>query len=346
VIVDQLPRRMTMLICDTTQTVIFVAITLLALNGVLTFPTLMLLVSIAGTSIVFFQIAYTSYVPELFSEAQDLQRSNSRLFFSESIAKTLGPMVAGSIIGELGIIAAISINAGTFVLSVLSLLSIKHRQSTPSRSTEKRHLSWLYRDIREGLSFVFCHPQLEPVIMCGVVYVMFCSISESSLVLYCVNVLKLNFTTTGFVVGAAAVGFPIGNLFCIKLVNRFHVARTLVLSAVVSILGLILIPVAGSLGSVVGLIAANVLHGVGEGVFGPTALTLRQTETPEHLLGRINSVQRFLVWGAIPIGSLLAALVIKTLGLNSILWVGSFGTIFCLPILVRRGIRNALRNVN
>lgn len=344
VIVDQLPRRLTMIVCDTIQAVVFVVVTALAFSGTLMFPMLMLLVGISGTAVVFFQIAYTSYIPELFSEAQDLQRSNSRLFFSESMAKTLGPMAAGPVIAWLGAVTAIAVNAGTFVLSVLSLLTIKHRHPTTMRSVKKRDLGWMYRDIREGLHFVFRHQRLEPVIMCGVVYVMFSGMIESSLVLYCLNVLGLSSVTIGFVVGASAAGFPLGNLLCTKLVGRFGVARTLVVSAVVSVSGLILIPVAGSLGSIAGLIAVNVLHGIGEGIFGPTALTLRQTETPDHLLGRINSVQRFLVWGAVPIGSLITALTIKLSGLSGALWVGGLGTILCLPLLMRRGILNELLN--
>ncbi|MBH8560708.1 MFS transporter [Nostoc sp. CENA67] len=343
-IVDRLPRRLTMIVCDSIQAVIFTIVAALTFSGTLTFPILMLLVSIAGTAVVFFQIAYTSYIPELFSEARDLQRSNSRLFFSESMTKTLGPMAAGPVIAWLGASVAIAVNAATFIISVLSLLAIKHRHPTRISPVKKQERGWIYRDIREGLHFVFRHQRLEPVIMCGVVYVMFSVMIESSLVLYCLNVLGLNTITIGFVVGAAAAGFPLGNLICTKPVRRFGVARTLVVSAAVSVSGLILIPIAGSLGSVPGLIAANILHGFGEGVFGPTALTLRQTDTPDHLLGRINSVQRFLMWGVIPIGNLIAALTIKLFGLSGVLWVGGFGTVFCLPLLMRRGILNELLN--
>lgn len=341
-IVDQLSRRSTMIVCSAIQAVIFLIVTILAFNGVLTFPLLMLLIGIAGTAVVFFQIAYTSYIPELFSEAQDLRRSNSRLFFSESITKTLGPMAAGSVIASLGIAWAMAVNAVTFVLSVLSLLAIQQRHPQRKHLVKKQTKGWIYRDIREGLHFMFSHRLLEPVLMCGVVYVTFSIIIDSTLVLYCLKVLGLSSVTIGFVVGAAAAGFPIGNVLCTKLVDRFGVARTLVVSATVSVSGLILIPVAGSFGSVPGLIAASILHGIGEGVFGPTALTLRQTETPDHLLGRINSIQRFLVWGAVSIGNLFAALMIEFFGLSGALWIGGLGTILCLPLLIRRDILNEL----
>lgn len=343
-IVDRLPRRLTMIVCDSIQAVVFIVVTALTFSGSLTFSILMLLVGVAGTSMVFFQIAYTSYIPELFSEARDLQRSNSQLFFSESMTKTLGPMAAGSVIAWLGASVAIAVNAGTFILSVLSLLAIKHKHSTKISPVKKQKRGWIYRDICEGLHFVFRHQRLEPVITCEVVYVMFCVMIDSSLVLYCLKVLGLNTINIGFVVGASAAGFPFGNLLSAKSLHRFGVARTLAVGAAVSVSGLILIPVAGSLGSVAGLIAANILHGIGDGVFGPTELTLRQTDTPDHLLGRINSVERFLVLGVVSIGHLIAVLTIKFFGLSIVLWVGGFGTVLCLPVLMRRGILNELLN--
>lgn len=344
VIADQLPRRLTMIVCSTIQAVIFMIVTILAFSSTLTFPILMLLVSIAGTAVVFFQITYTSYVPELFSKAGNLQQANSRLFFSESMAKTFGSMLGGQFIAWLGLVGAIAVNAMTFMFSVLSLLAIKHKPLAVKKPKKKLHLRLMYREIGEGLHFVFRHQRLEPVITCGVVYVIFCSMLDSSLVLYCRKILGLSSVSIGFVMGTAATGFPLGNLLCTKLVRNYGFARTLFISASVSVLGLIFIPLAGSLGSVTGLIAAHMLHGVGEGVFGPAALTLRQTETPDQLLGRMNSVQRFLMWGATPIGSLFAALTITFFGLSSALWVGGFGTIFCLPVLTRKGIIKELLN--
>ncbi|MEO7736153.1 MAG: hypothetical protein ABIY55_34665, partial [Kofleriaceae bacterium] len=102
--------------------------------------------------------------------------------------------------------------------------------------------------------------------------------------------------------------------------------------------GHVITPIAGALGSVPALVVAGLIHGVGEGVFGPTALTLRQTATPDPLLGRVNAVQRFLVWGAGPLGSLFAMACIRVWGLNTALWVGGLGTMLCLPMLLRRGV--------
>ncbi|HET8641426.1 MAG TPA: hypothetical protein VFM37_05785, partial [Pseudonocardiaceae bacterium] len=136
--------------------------------------------------------------------------------------------------------------------------------------------------------------------------------------------------------------YPVGNLLSGRVIELLGIPRTLVFGAVVSVTGLVLMPVAGSAGWVVGLVAGSVVHCVGEGIFGPTALTLRQTAAPPAILGRVNSVQRFLIWGMIPVGSVLASVTITVAGLSAAVWVGGIGTALCLPVLVRRGIRSAL----
>jgi len=40
-------------------------------------------------------------------------------------------------------------------------------------------------------------------------------------------------------------------------------------------------------------------------------VSLRQTVIPDELLGRVNSVYRFFAWGMMPIGAILAGLIIN-----------------------------------
>ncbi len=185
---------------------------------------------------------------------------------------------------------------------------------------------------------MFRHPLLEPVISCGVVYVLFTMMVRATLVLYCVKALGLSEALVGLIIGASALGFPVGNLASVHLVRRAGVGKGLVFSAMTAVIGLAFIPVAGMAGSVVGLITANIIHGMGEGAFGPTAVTLRQTAAPAELLGRVNSVQRVLTWGAFSIGSLLASGATLLFGLSEALWIGGLGGMLCLPVLARRGV--------
>ncbi|MFJ4133070.1 MFS transporter [Pseudomonas cyclaminis] len=345
-LIDRLPKRNTMILADLVQMLVYATIALMAMGSMLTLPILMGLILIAGTATVFFQVAYNSLLPEMYSTASDLQKGNAKLFFSESIARTLGPIGAGPLITVFGPPMAILLNGCSFLISILTLGAIRDAPVERAQNHASTARRSIMADIKTGLEFVFSHPKLQPVFLCGAVYVLFLTVIETSLVLYCKDILLLAPSVIGLVIGAAAIGFPIANLIAARLLNHFGMARTLVIAAATSVSGLFLIAVFGASGSIAGLIAAGVLHGLGEGVFGPTSLTLRQTDTPSSLLGRVNSVQRFMIWGAIPLGSVMTSLIIKYIGLEWTLWVGGIGTAMCLIPLIRRGILADLREPN
>ncbi|WP_440994687.1 MFS transporter [Cysteiniphilum litorale] len=335
-LIDRLPVKQVMLICDSIQAAIFLIIVILAWFKILTLILLLSLVFLSGCVLVFFQIAYSSYLPELFSCHNAIQNGNAKLVFSESSARALGPLLAGALITLLGITLTIFMNCLTFIVSVLSLVAIRHKSEVPKSLNQSKQS--LGKDIKEGLKFIFHHDKLEPVITCGSVYVLFLSIIMSCLVIYCDKVLHLSPLMIGVVVGSTAIGMSIGNLLAPKIVNKCGNSRTLIVGAFISVLGIVSIPVSGALYSPLFLTVAGAVHGIGEGLFNPTALTLRQVETPKHLLGRVNSVQRCLLWGMIAIGSLLSAIIIQLWGINIALWFGGIGSIFCLIPLLRRGI--------
>ncbi|HVM69896.1 MAG TPA: hypothetical protein VM204_08690, partial [Gaiellaceae bacterium] len=69
-------------------------------------------------------------------------------------------------------------------------------------------------------------------------------------------------------------------------------------------------------------------------VFNITQLTFRQTITPERLLGRMNSVVRFLYWSTSPAGFLLGGAIATAAGLRTAIWIGTVGALVAfVPIL-------------
>jgi MFS family permease len=342
-IIERIRRRTTMIVCNALQMLLFGLVWLLAYLQLLSFPVLALLVVLNGCAVVFFQVAYTTYLPGLLVEVERLHVGNSRLALSESSSQTVGPMVAGPVIQGLGVITAIAADAVSFAVALLTLTRIRYREPAPVKQPCAK--GWMRRDIGTGLRFVTSHPILQPVFACEAVYVVFLSMIETSLVLYCLHVLHLSPQWIGVVTGAAAAGYPVGNLYTIRLRRRLGAHRALLAAAAVSVTGIVLMPVMGTIGGqvgVIGLVLGSIVHCVGEGAYGPISLTLRQTESPPTLLSRVGSVQRFLIWGAIAIGSLLASGVTVVLGLSGAMWVGAIGTVLCLPTLFRRGMRLAV----
>ena len=342
-IIERIRRRTTMIVCNALQMLLFGLVWLLAYLDVLTFPMLALLMVLNGCAVVFFQVAYISYLPGLLVDGERLQVGNARLALSESSSLTVGPMVAGPVIQGFGVVTAVAANVVSFAVAVVSLTMIRYREPGPVKTP--RDKGWMRRDIVAGLRFVTSHPVLQPVFACESVYVAFLSMIETSLVLYCLHVLHLSPQWIGVVTGAAAAGYPIGNLSAIRLGRRLGTHRALMAAAVVSVAGIVLMPLMGTIGGqvgVIGLVIGSIVHCIGEGAYSPISRTLRQTESPSTLLSRVGSVQRFLIWGALAIGSLLAAGMTVLVGLSGAMWVGAIGTVLSLPALFRRGMRQAV----
>jgi MFS family permease len=60
-------------------------------------------------------------------------------------------------------------------------------------------------------------------------------------------------------------------------------------------------------------------------------VSLRQTIIPDELLGRVNSVYRFLGWGSMPIGALAGGVIAGAFGLRAPFVVG--GAVMLLALI-------------
>jgi hypothetical protein len=64
---------------------------------------------------------------------------------------------------------------------------------------------------------------------------------------------------------------------------------------------------------------------MGSTIYNINQVSLRQTITPDRLLGRMNASMRFIVWGTIPIGALIGGKLGSAIGLRPTLVVSALG---------------------
>jgi hypothetical protein len=64
---------------------------------------------------------------------------------------------------------------------------------------------------------------------------------------------------------------------------------------------------------------------------------MRQAITPERMQGRMNAVMRFIVWGVMPVGTLLGGSVATVVDLRAAIWLGAIGvSLAWLPLVIGR----------
>ena len=106
---------------------------------------------------------------------------------------------------------------------------------------------------------------------------------------------------------------------------------------------LLLVPLAPRDAALAILVAAFALASFAAVVYNVVALSLMQTMTPDRLLGRMNASRRFVVWGTIPLGSLLGGALASAIGLRESLFVGAIGASVAFVPLLYSPIRSVER---
>jgi MFS family permease len=146
----------------------------------------------------------------------------------------------------------------------------------------------------------------------------------------------------GLFLAASAVGGLLGSALADGEARRFGSARALIGAAVVSGVGYLIMASAHSW-----ILAAPAFALVGVAVTVITVLTvsLRQRLTPPHLMGRVGSAWRGIVWGAAPVGALVAGGVATIGGLRLPLVLA--GVLQCVVAVVFAGpLLRSTRNDN
>src|SRR5207248_4120389 len=87
------------------------------------------------------------------------------------------------------------------------------------------------------------------------------------------------------------------------------------------------------------LVAAQMLLMVGVPIYNINQLSLRQAITPPRLRGRVNATNRCLVWGTMPVGSLLGGGLGQAIGLQPTIMLAGMGMLLATVWLVGSRVR-------
>jgi MFS family permease len=131
------------------------------------------------------------------------------------------------------------------------------------------------------------------------------------------------------------VGFLAGALLANRVAAAVGVGRAIIFSAFIGGPASLLIPLAPHDSALPFLVIAQVVIGFGVVVYNVNQVSFRQAICPERMQGRMNSVMRFMVWGTIPLGTLLGGVLGSRIGLQETIWIGVIGGLLSfLPVAI------------
>ena len=325
--VDRLRRRPILVIGDLSRALLLASVPIVYWSGSVTMTQLYVVGFLVGIATVFFDVAYQSYLPSLV-ERQQLIDGNAKLEISRAGAQLGGPGLAGLVINFLRAPAAIAFDAVSFVGSALFIFGIRKQERTEAQAPRRR----MREELREGLRYVLTHPFLKNIAACTALFNFFGNMGFAVLLVFARRDLHLSPLAIGLAFTLSNVGPLLAAFNASRISSRFGVGRTIIASAVIGGPMFLVIPFAPEGNAALAfIIPAFIVGGLSNVIYNVTQVSLRQAITPERIQGRMNSVMRFIVWGTIPLGSLIGGVLASKIGVKETLIVGGVGS--CLPFL-------------
>lgn len=336
VVTDRFDRRRVLLAADVVRGVAVGLMAVLSLTGSLQLWHMFGLVALYGAGTAFFGPAFDAIVPGLLPASQ-LAQANSLDQFVRPIAFRLaGPALGGWLVAGLGVGTAFALDAVSFGLSAVMVLSISAR-------TRPAHVEGsVATDLRRGFQFVRGNVWLwGTLISAAVAYLLFLGPVEVLLPYVVKNDMHGSAAQLGLVFAAGGLG-SIGA--AIVMSQRGHPRRSITVIYAAWTLATLAVVGYGLAGAPWQLMAASFAFNALETVGTIVWVTLKQREVPASMLGRVSSLDWLISIGLLPISFALTGPVAALIGAQTTLMAaGVAGAAVTLAALLLPGMRDVER---
>ncbi|KIN39893.1 MFS transporter [Bacillus subtilis] len=325
--VDYLPKRLLLISMDFCRAATLLIIPLLFALGSLNMPALWIVAFLTGIYTTFYAIGYQSFVPYMLDKDQ-LADGNSKLELSRSISETSGPGLAGILVQLFSGAFAIILNSVSSIISGTLLLFLKVDEPKPDKNAKSNSNVW--RDIGEGLRFVFNNRYLSAIAGCSATTNFFLNILLAIFVLYATREIGLSAALVGLVMTLSSIGALISAVISNRVIARFGFGKAIVSASFLQgIGGLFFLGAVGTQHFAFAMMCiALFIINFAMIIYNVAQVSFRQMITEKHLLGRMNATMRTLVWGSIPLGAFTGGLLGTWIGLYPTIVVAVCGGLF------------------
>jgi predicted MFS family arabinose efflux permease len=329
---DRMDRRHLMIVADLLRLVAIGAIGALIGMEALTLPLLVALVFVYGAGQALFGPAFSSIVPMIVPEDLLVQANSIGTVVRPLGMIVLGPLIGALLVHAYGTSAAFLFDAGSFAVSALCIALMRVRR-TPSTEPPTK----ITEDIRVGIRYVRSIPWIRLGLIGGFVSLLCVWGPWEALVPFVISrELHGSELSLALVYGAGGVGSVIASIAFAqrkglprKPVTLMYLMWALGMGMTAGF-GLIATVWQGMLVSFVAEAAIAVLIVIW--------FTLMQRLVPQHLLGRVSSLDWMITILGTPVSFLVVGPLAAVFGADAVLVVaGVLGAAATLFVMTRRG---------
>lgn len=325
VVADAVDRKKLMIVTQTVMLISALLLTVVTKTGLESVWPIYLLSALASAASAFDTPARQSLMPalvptEVFPNAVSL----SLLVFN--VATIAGPAIAGLLLASSGPAIIYGLNAFSFLAVIAALLAM-HTIGDPERTGERRS-ALSFAALKEGLRFVWNTPIIVQTMTLDFAATFFAS-ATLLLPIFASERLHVDARGYGILAAAPAVGSVITALVMARLGTLRKQGRLVVVS--VAIFGLA--TAAFGLSTVFWFsLLMLAVTGAADTVSTVLRQTIRQLVTPNHLRGRMTSINMMFFMGGPQLGELEAGSLAAVIGAPLSVVTGGLGSVACAAI--------------
>jgi len=302
---DRVQRKRLMIGTDFARALVIASIPLAFALGFLSVWWIYAVAFAASALSICFDAANFAAVPGLV-QRDKLVAANGRVQASYSLAKIIGPVLAGLLIIKVPLPLLLLVDAASFLVSAGSLLLI--RASFNAAASEKRVVTSIRYDIVEGLRYVLQQPVLRSITLLLLFINFILPTTTSQLVLFARQWLNASDTQISLLYASGSVGIVLFSLGASRL--RKHLSFGAFVPGSLALEGLMTAAAAFTHFYWLAL-TCWLLRGGCDALFLIGSYSLVQHIVPDQLLSRVITTTRVLTWSTASIGALIGGFAIE-----------------------------------
>ena len=306
ILVDRMDRRQALALAAGVRTLLAVALVVLVAVNALTIWWLYLVIFVYGACETLYDGAIRAVVPSVVAK-RDLPRANARIEGAELVVQNFAAAPLTSALFAVAVLIPIGGLVAAFGLAALLAAWLpavaSGKQFHASVATgEVAEVVPFRRQLADGWHFIMGNRMLRTLWFVSIPVAILFSASGATIVLFVLDTLAIPEAAFGLFLLSGALGGLLGSVVASRLARRFGLgpvmaAMNLLAGILVLLTGLFPVP-----------LAAIVLFALGAStttIWNVLMMSFRQAIIPGRLLGRVHGTWRTLLWGTMPIGSLL-----------------------------------------
>ena len=305
-LVDRVDRRLILAGSNAIRSAVIGGLALSVATGHVTIYWLIASAFVIGVCEVATDTTAQSLIPQILDE-EYYEKGNSRLQISETVIQGFIGAPLSGFLYALAMWLPFMINSIGYAVATLLALSIPIQYLQDVRTENaKENKPHFIEDIKFGIRYLYNQKTLRRLVITTATIGVCYSMGNATMVLFIIKELELAPQYFGVILTIQGVGALLGAIVAPKASKRFGRSIMMTLGIFVSSLVLLLL---GFAPNIYIFVALATLGGFAISQWNILLMATYQTIIPNELFGRIHGTRRTLVWGMMPIGSLLGGVL-------------------------------------